>query len=76
MARTFSKVFNDPDYDVIITEVVNSTTYASTINFATLILADEYLNGIKTELTNLVNNYNNKIIVLNDEISNIDIALG
>lgn len=76
MAKQYSIVFNNPDYDLIVSEVVGDKTITETETFATQILAETALTAIKTRLTNRATNLNSRVTSLNAEIAAINVTLG
>lgn len=76
MAKTYSIVFNDPNYDLVISEIIGGKTLTETESFATQELAQTALTTIKTDFESKVTNLTSRITTLNSEISAINTALG
>lgn len=76
MAKQYSIIFNDPNYDLVISETIGSKVFSETESFATQELAEEALTAIKTNYEAEVIKLNSIITNLNTEITTINVELG
>ena len=76
MVKNYSIDFVDPNYELVITLTLGNTSFITKETFATEPEAEERLTSIKTGLESEVLNLNTRISDINNEIININTALG
>jgi hypothetical protein len=76
MVKNYSIDFVDPNYELVITLTLGNTSFITKETFGTEPEAEERLTSIKTGLESEVLNLNTRISDINNEIININTALG